>query len=438
MTCRLCIGILLIPLTALIPQTRLSDCLQSGLASHPSLALLREQVRLTKVEYKEAAADRLASLDLNASYRRQSDVPRLSFSSFSLPIGLSGLPPSVTLGTYDTYDFRATLAQPLFSGFRLTRRLEAAELNQQAKQAELVKAENELALQIVNAYAQVLKAEKMLSIARLTREYAAEHQRWVEQLLGQGLVKKEEQLKSRVRLSEAELKVVQAENGLRLARTALASLTNLALGDSLTPLPVCFDLPTNLDDCLNEALHNRPEVKQLQILQSIGQVGVRIASGAYWPTLAAYASYGYGKPGLDFIRREWMDYWLLGAGMEWNLWSWGKKNLQVQKAEIRRREVDEQLRLLREKIALEVTEAVLRLEEAHRTVELTRTLLQQAEESRRVAESGYRQGQVLHVEVLDALSQWERAQLLYAQAEIDAAAAGFRLLYALGRPLAAE
>ncbi|MDZ7316546.1 MAG: TolC family protein [candidate division KSB1 bacterium] len=435
MSSRLRIGIFFLPITVLFSQTQLTDCLQNGLATHPSIALMREQVRLSRLELKEAAADRLPSLDLSASYRRQSDVPHLSFSSFSLPAGLPMPAGGVTLGSYDTYDLRLTLSRPLFTGFRLSRRLQAAELNSQIKELELRKAENELALQIITAYAQALKAEKALKISRAGREHLAEHHRWVEQLLRQGLAKKEEELKSRVMLSEADLKVVQADNGLRLARTALATLTGLSLDDSLAALPSGGDLPSNLDDCLNEALYNRPEIKQLQIAQGVCEIGVKIAVGAYWPSLAAFASYGYGKPGLDFIRREWMDYWLLGAALEWNLWHGGKKNAQVQEAVIHRREIDEQLRLLRQKITLEVTEAVLRLEEARRSLDLTSTLLQQAEESRRVAESGYRQGQVLHVEVLDALSQWERAQLRHAQAEIEEAAAAYRLRYTLGRPL---
>jgi outer membrane protein TolC len=249
----------------------------------------------------------------------------------------------------------------------------------------------------------------------------AAHLSDAERFFEQGLVKKDELLKARVRRTEADLAVLQAENGMALASVALENAIGEKLGPGATfgwtpaaPLPE-IDLTTSLE----KARSGRPEIAAVRAARRAAEAGKGLARGGAFPSIAVFGSLGYGKPGIDFIGKKWMDYWVFGAGAEWNLWSWGKTSSQMRQAELKSAGLSETLRQIEEGVALEVTQACLRLDEARRRLELTAEMEAQAQESFRVAENLYRQGQSSHTEFFDAQSECTRARLARVQAEID-------------------
>mgnify|MGYP005851691405 CR=1 FL=1 len=434
--------ILLLVVSAASAQVTLDACIRNGLRNHPSLRLAQNEERAGAEELKQARSARLPSLDFSGSYRYQSVVPEFRLQPLSLPIG--GVPielfpgGSMALGMYDNFDFRLTVAQPLFAGFRLVQRQSSAEWSLRSKQAQVLKARNELAFKITSVYGQALKAERLLAIAHINREQVEAHRTRVRGMLAQGLVRRDDLLKTEVKLSEVELLILQAENAVRLSRALLENLTGEPLTDSLAAMVYEPTLPTDLDAAVAEAFRNRPELRELMFLERAGEAAMRIAGGGRLPTIGAFGTFGYGKPGLDFIKKEWMDYWLVGAGVEWNVWNWGKTRSQMQQAQIRRDSVSEAMRQMRQTVTLEVTEAYIRLHEAQQTLQLLNASAAQAAESYRVAENSYQQGQATHTDYFDAQSQWLRVQQQISQAEIDLAVAQANWRRALGLPLADE
>ena len=69
-------------------------------------------------------------------------------------------------------------------------------------------------------------------------------------------------------------------------------------------------------------------------------------------------------------------------------------------------------------IRLEVTQACLKISEAVNRIDVSRQLVDQAQETLRVAENNYKQGQVSNTDYLDAQMDLTRAQIEQAQAEI--------------------
>ena len=119
------------------------------------------------------------------------------------------------------------------------------------------------------------------------------------------------------------------------------------------------------------------------------------------------------------IKKEWMDYWMVGVGLEWQVWNAGKSRAQVQQAKIRQAALRDAEQQLREAIRLDVTQAHLQLQETLQRQQLCAVLQDQAEESFRVAERRYQQGVLNHSEYFDQQAALTRARLARAQAEID-------------------
>ncbi len=410
-------------------QMTLAECVKIALANNPGLKVTESDEKIAIEDARQAQRSRLPSLDFSGSYRRQSTTPELTIPSIQLPTG--GTPITLfpgggmTLGTLDNYDFKLTVSQPIFTGFRLSNRVKAATAMAATRSMELEKSRSELIYKVEMAYGNVLKSQKFSQIASSAKEQVTAHLRDVENYVAQGLAKKDELLKVQVKLSEAELAVVQAENAVQLARVALENLLGQKLAasigfDEMKAKPAD---PVDLASSIKLAMTERRELKSLEYARVANDAARKIAQGGMLPSLAAFGSLGYGKPGLDFINKDWMDYWLLGVGAEWNLWTWGKTRSQVQQAQLKINSLDEIERQARDGITLDVTQACLLMEEATKRFQLTATMEAQCLESFRMTENSYKQGQATHTEFFDAQSELTRARLQKAQAEIDQALA---------------
>jgi outer membrane protein len=401
-------------------------CVKTALSRNPGLRAAEVETRSAREDSKQAWSSFFPSLDASGSFKRQSTVPRLEIPSITLPFN-GGIPFTIfpgggmELGLRDNADFRMTVSQPVFTGFRLIYRKKMTNALEESQRLEEARKRNELILNVETVFGMVLKAGKALDIAKSGRDQVAAHLSDAERFLEQGLVKKDELLRAKVRRTEADLAVLQAENGVALASAALEN----AIGEKLQPgavfewTPAAAGTETDVTASLEKARSRRPEIAAIRAARRAAEAGKGLARGGAFPSIAVFGSLGYGKPGIDFIGKKWMDYWVVGAGAEWNLWSWGKTRSQMRQAELKSAGLSEVQRQIEEGVALEVTQACLRLDEARKRLGLTAEMEAQAQESFRVAENLYRQGQSSHTEFFDTQSENIRAQIARAQAEID-------------------
>jgi outer membrane protein len=416
----------IVPLQA---QLTVTECVKIALANNPGLIVAESETKIVTEDVHQAWSSFLPSLDFSGSYRRQSIVPELNLSSIKIPIGGQEISPfqggAFQLGMLDNYDFKLTLSQPIFTGFRLSNRWKATKAMASTKTEELMKNRSDLVYKVETAYANVLKAQKFLQIAQSANGQVEAHLKDVDNFVNQGMAKKDERLKVQVKLSEAELTIIQAENAIKMAKVALENLIGQKLPSDATfaPTEVQESVSPEVSSSIQKAYVERAELRSLNYAKEAGLASIKIARGDMFPSLVAFGTLGYGKPGLDFIKKEWMDYWLVGVGTEWNLWSWGKTKSQVQQAKLKVDCITETGRQVRDAIELDVTQACLLIEETRQRLQLTTIMEDQAAESFRVTENSYKQGLATHTDFFDAQSELTRAQLQKAQAEIDAALA---------------
>jgi outer membrane protein len=413
-------------------QTRvtLEDCVRAGLESNPSLAVAEAEARSAGEDVAQARASFFPSLDVSGSFRRQSMVPKLEIPEITLPVG-AGIPLSIfpeggmSLGVRDATELRLTATQPLFTGFRLIRAKRMADAAASARAAEADAKRNDCVQAVEAAYGRSLQARKLLDIAKSGRGQVGAHLVDVERFFEQGLIKRDELLKARVKATEADLAVLQAGNAVRMADAFLKNAIGRPLPEGAELADVTPDaaagaaVAADLAASMELAEKGRPELTASRFAKRVAEEGKGAGAGRWVPAVAAFGPLGYGKPGLNFIGREWMDYWLVGAGLEWNLWEWGKTRSRTRQASLQASKMRETDRKIRDAVVLDVTQAVLRLEEAGQRLALTAEMEALAAEGFRVAENLYQQGQSSHSEFFDAQSEWDRSRTLNVQAGID-------------------
>ncbi|MEW6754855.1 MAG: TolC family protein [Candidatus Latescibacterota bacterium] len=384
--------------------------------------------------HRAAAAARRPQVALEARSARLNDVPPAT-------IGAPGLG-EVEIAASVPHQHRtaAALRAPLFTGYRLRHQEEAAASALEASQGELAARRQEQAAAAERAYWDLHRARAAARTVAESVHLVAEHLADVERLQQAGVAPHEEVLEAQVRLTETQLRLVQAEHGAELAQAVLARLvalpldTPLALADSLQP--VAAALPA-LPELQEQAALQRPEVRALRLHAQAARQQHRAARGDAYPQVALTAEYALENPSPRYFppADEWHDTWRVGVGATWTAWDWGLAQQQVEQARAQVRRVHEQLQTLSEAVALEVLHSRLRVAESSRRLELAGRMLAQAAERLRNLRQRYAAGAATTTEVLDAQVAQERARLAEVEALADQRIAWSELERAAGGAL---
>ncbi|NPU85032.1 MAG: TolC family protein [Syntrophaceae bacterium] len=150
---------------------------------------------------------------------------------------------------------------------------------------------DEILLQTVYAYFDVLKAGKSLEIADANLERLAKYRHLAEKRLRLGEVTKTALLRAEGELSGARADRIRAENGLSLTKAVLARVLGIkgpvgvkeSAGES-------GEIPP-LDRLLEKAITQRPELQALEIQKAATDKQIWYARGGYWPTVALSGVY---------------------------------------------------------------------------------------------------------------------------------------------------
>ncbi|MBI4530841.1 MAG: TolC family protein, partial [Candidatus Latescibacteria bacterium] len=256
-------------------QERLSltveECVEIGVKNSKALHSSFMRVRSAEAKASEARASRLPSLTFNGAYTHLSEVPPFEIS---LPFGSSvpGAPSApgtfeVSPSIFNTYTFRLTLQQPLFTGFRLQSSVDIAESTTDATQKEYIKDKADLTYAIEQAYWSLFKAIEVKKFVDENVLQVQAHLKDVQNFFSQGMVTYNEVLKVQVQLSNVQLLQISVQNTVRLAMTSLNNLIGRPLDTETQPTPGVEhrqkELP-ELSSLIHKALENRPEVEAVE------------------------------------------------------------------------------------------------------------------------------------------------------------------------------
>lgn len=331
------------------------------------------------------------------------------------------------------FNTRLTVAQPIWTGGKLTHSRDAATLARDAAAASRDRTRQEVVRQVVDAYTGAVLAEAYLQVAREARDTARAHVGLVENLREGGLVVASDLLQARVRESEVEEMVLQAESAVATARAGL-NLT-MGLGPSERQvLPPSLEVPPRAGEELAalvaEALERRPDLAAATTGVQAASEGSAAAKAGLYPEIGFWGAYEANEenyPGAQGTN------WTLMATARFTLFDGSGVRARVRQADEDRRRAEEQAALLRQAVEMDVIRAFHdlraaegRLEEARRSVEFGR-------EGLRIIEDRYREGLTTLVELLDAETALTRARAREVGAHRDLLLSRAGLDLAVGR-----
>ena len=380
----------------------------------------RKRIQGAEFKKKQAQTGFLPKLSTQYSYY-YINTPQ----TVTIPAQNNGLIPesTLTLGSQNNYAFYAILEQPVFTGLALTRTYELAKLGLDVSRIKFEQERVTLAYKVKEAYWNILKSQKIRSVAQQTVLQITDHVRVAKDFYAVGLIPLNDLLKSQVQLADAQQNLVRAENSVLLALANFNTLLRFPLEKETKIQDILKYNPfvDSLETCQAEALQKRPEIKETETQLEIAGKNIQLAQSEYYPQVflqSRYIKQG-DTPAVSGSLFVQADSWDVTAALKWTFWEWGRTRYLVQEKISQREQVKEALTQIKDLIRLEVKEAYLSLREAEKNIGVAEKTIEQAEENFRISQVRYREQVSTSLEVLDA-------QTLLAQAKNNA----YQALYA--------
>lgn len=413
-------------------ELSIEDAVRLGLENNRLLRISAAKMESAEAGARETATYLLPSVKVNAGYARLSDVDPFRVH---LPI----LPEPITISptVLNTTTFRASLQQPVFTGFRLGSNARAAENLAEASRHDHENDRAVLALSVSTAYWTLYQT---LEMQRLVHENVMRLESYVrdaERLVAAGLATKNDVLKFQVQLSSAKLSQIDAANDAQVAMMSLNNIIGLPLDRPITLVSVPDGSAVTeqaLARLAETAGERRGDVLASRYRLDAAKAAVTAAQAGWWPQISLAGNYYYSRPNQRYLptRDEFLGTWDIGVQLQWDVWNWGATSSRSDQARASLQQAELAVLQKDDDVSLEVTQAHLAVRRAREKVTVARMGLEQAQENARSIGEKYRSGLATSSELLDADVSLLQAQTQYTAALVETEVALARLRKAVG------
>lgn len=326
---------------------------------------------------------------------------------------------------------------PVYSGGKLESQVEQAQLALTVAEQELIAARQLLRQNVITYYYNVQEYRNEVKVNQETVSNYAAHLDLVQSQYRTGSVAKAEVLSSQVQLANAQDSLSQSQNNYEVAVAKLNNVIGLPLDSQLElKQELTYEkYPATLEDCLQYALANRPELTKYQAKVGSAEDDVKIAKSGYLPAVDFSLSHSWSDiefPGVN------NSNWQASLTASMNLFDSGLNKSKVKQSEYSLDTVKEQARQQQDTVMLEVREAYLTMREAEKRIDTKKVAIEQAEESLKIAETRYRLGVGTNLSVFDAVVALNTAKLNSNKALYDYNTSKAQLEKAMGIAIAAK
>ena len=463
---------------------QLEDCRQMALAHNKSVQMAQETVKAAK-QLKEAAFTQfLPNFSANGAYTRNEKSISLLSEDANLPVynmNANGTPnyanswnnswKQVATNVYAPVDAAGNVfdpkvnpekiqwknyallpksamefdiknvfagsigfVQPIFMGGKIRELYNIAKYGENLAQAQQESKITDLLLEVDEAYWRVVSLENKVKLAKEYRDLVAKVDSNVTDMITEGVATKAEALKVRVKLNEADITMTKAEDGLNLSRMALNQLCGMPLDDvyTLADQNLAEETVTQLIP-LDQALSNRPEIKQLIQMENIAKSNEKIMISRFLPNIVLSGNYLVTNPNsFDGYKNQFGGMYSIGVVANIPLFHFGEKIHTLNAAKSQHKIATMQLEETKEKMQLQIKQSSYKVAESLKKKTSTEHNVEQAEENLRYANEGFTEGVITSTDLLGAQTAWLSAKSESIDANIDVKLTNLYLAKSLG------
>lgn len=411
------------------------DCIDMALSSNNAIKASEFQISQARYMVKSLRANYFPDISASATGLYSNARGSYSIEGGNLPVftvDAAGAP--VPSGSFAYFpgiglDYKigpmftagVEVTQPIYMGGKIRSSVAVAGHKADMAEASLEMTRDEVITAVTTAYADVVKAQQLLEVAKSYKSVVLELQANVESAISHGMRHNNDRLKVSVRINEADLNILRARNAIRLAKMNLCRITGQSMVTDFdvvdkfpeVAMPAAIDSP--------EAIYDRPEWHALRANELALKSQIDLARSELRPQVAMKAGYSYNY-GLEINKSTLFDRGAFAVMLNVTvpIYHFGGRSAKVNASREQLRQSQAEMRDKEELLTLDLHRSYSNLEEASAALRLSETSVEQAAENMRLSRVMFDNG-------METLSDYLEAQLLWNQTCQQHVEAGFSL-----------
>jgi HAE1 family hydrophobic/amphiphilic exporter-1 len=413
------------------PLTR-AQAVARALEVNPQVQKSLQDIALYRGGVTEAMADALPEFTVQANALRYRDPALLNSSSFD------AFPPELReslrpIGA-NLFDGAAQLKQTVYS-FKLGGAIRAARLTTTLGEEQLRGSRQAVALEAVRVYNEFLLARERVRVAADSVAQKEKHLEMARNRRTAGVATDLEVLRAQVDLENTRSLLLRQRGGADLARGRLNAVMVQPIDAPIEPVDSLSYEPLEiaLEEVIQEAEANRPEVRGAILNERIQGELVTVARGDRLPRLDLLAAWGWSvREPANFLERDYSK-WSAALSLTVPVFDGRRAAGRVAQARAEQGKALQDRIALENRIRLEAKEAVDRLNVARSVLSSAELNVTQAQRALDMTQANYRAGAATTLDVLDAQSALTLAESLRVEALYEHANARAAVRYVMAR-----
>ena len=320
----------------------LDVCYKNAAMNHPQAGEKNMHQSLWQLKQDNLRTSWYPQIEAGANALYNSNVVDMSEAFESIPV--PGISDNVPLMPHDQYKLTIDVNQVIYDGGAIkgNRRLEDAglEVSKEEVEAELYRTRE----QVNNYYFAFILLHKQKEQLNIYLQTLTEQISSLEAGIRNGVILASDRDVLKAEKIRLEQQITGTEIRINSTAAALSDLTGMEItGETRAIVPS----PT-----VNPGYKvSRAEIKVMDLKQQQLEAGKALIRSERKPKAFAFATLGYGRPpGNDFFSDTFGPFYVVGAGIKWNIIDWNKSQRQEEIININKSIIDSRKKNLEENI----------------------------------------------------------------------------------------
>jgi TolC family type I secretion outer membrane protein len=394
----------------------IDQCIEIALKNNPQIKIAESNIQLSSANLKSSRSSIFPQVSLQSGWTKNG--------------GNFFVGPTSREANYQNYSYGFNAQMLIFDFGKTYSRISAASDLNDASETDFVNAKQNLILDTYIAYFSYLAAQRIYKVSSQEVLQAKDHLNQAKAFYEVGRSPRFDVLKAQTDLENANVNLLNAENNIRISELQLENVLNTKL-ETFKLHDILEIKRDSIDEnsAIATAINERPELISSKYRVDANKSLVASAWSANLPSINATGGYLWRSYDID---QRFLNSWNIGLNLVLPLFQGFAIDAGVEQAKANLSNSEAENDLTLQNVKLDVQQQFSNLQLAQSKITATKSLVNQSEETLKLAEGRYSQGVGSPIEITDARVALFNAQASYIQTLYDYQVAYVRLQKAMG------
>jgi len=367
-------------------------------------------------ELKKAKAQSQAYLE-NVNAQKANRYPTLGLdakalynsNTAQLNLDLPGFTLNREIGSNDIYQADLKLSVPLYTGGKISSGINLAQATYEMNQSLASATSNRIEYLAKSEYLKLYQADLMIQSAQASLERIKVISRDINSAFSAGAADSLNLIEVNYNLNEAELGLKQAQTNRRSQEIMLLSMMGLPTDEKLNLTDKIIE-PDIANVTFSGLSENKSELSAITHSIEMNRQLKSQYQSAYYPTVALFGGYSYGKPNIDMFSGDFNDNFTVGATLNWSFNLGGKTSSQTRMAQYQIETAQNEYDRLNDELTTQAKTALENLKLANENYIIKSASYKLASDNYRLAQTKHRAGGISSNRLLEIENDLGRSE----------------------------